>query len=162
MTDTPTRFIPVDAHMGILEDHETPIVQMQPLNAYVHHGNAENRYTIGFEINGHFPGLVEKYDPARHSAVGPSDSQIQSCRDGILWVMDTVEAHGGQIKRIVPHRIANDSRRSDPGEVAWKQIGLWAQDSLGLCDGGAGYCVGDGLPIPEAWTDRRAYSQHAY
>jgi hypothetical protein len=162
MTDTPERMIPVNAHMCILKNHATPIVQMQPLNAYIYHGNEANKFSIGIEINGHFPGLIKKYNPDRHSSEGPSESQVQDCRETILWIMDEVDDHGGNITTILPHRVSNDVKQSDPGEAAWRDIGLWAQTDLGLCDGGPGYCIGDGFPIPHEWDPRPAYAAHSY
>lgn len=162
MNDTPDRFVHLKAHVGILRDHATPIVQVHPLNAYVMHGNEENRFTIGIEVNGHFPGLVSGFDPKRHTSEGPPLQQIIHCQEAIGWIISTVRKHGGKIQRILPHRVANDSRRSDPGEVIWKQVGVWAQDYFKLSGVGPGYCIGDGRPIPYEWVGREAYKGYRY
>lgn len=162
MSDTPERFRTLDAHIGILIDHPTPIVQVQDLLAYMHHANELNEPSIGIEINGRFPGRKSRYDPAKHTAAGPADSQIADTRRAIAWLCETAEENGGAITRILPHRVSNDMRQADPGEVAWREIGLWAIHEYGLTDGGAGYCVGDGMPIPFAWCPKPAYSGIEY
>jgi hypothetical protein len=162
MTDTPVRFRRLNAHVGILNDHPTPIVQVHDLTGYVYHGNEENPYCMGIELNGHFPGLASDYDSKRHTSRGPGEDQIAAARRTIEWMMRMVASHGGNVKRIVPHRVSNDTRRSDPGELAWREIGLWAQSELGLSDGGPGYCVGDGRPIPHEWVGLPAYARFGY
>lgn len=162
MTDTPERFRKLNAQMAILRDHATPIVQVQALNAYMYHANEANRFSIGFEINGLFPGLIKQFDSAKHSHVGPSDAQINNTRNAIHMVCEEFAAHGGEIKHIIPHRLANDVKRSDPGEAAWKAIGIWAQRKLGLTDKGPGWTIGDGTPLPGEWDDRSAYAKYRY
>jgi hypothetical protein len=162
MKDTPDRFDTVNAHVGILRDHETPIVQIHDLIAYCYHANEANRFSIGFEINGCWPGLIDHYKSDKHSGIGPTEHQIQYARKAIVWVMDEVEAHGGLIKHILPHRVSNDTRRADPGEHAWQALGIWAQQELGLTDKGPGYCIGDGTPIPFEWDSRPAYRKYKY
>ncbi len=162
MSDTPERFRTLDAHIGILIDHPTPIVQVQDLLAYMHHANELNGPSIGVEINGRFPGRESGYDSAKHTSVGPDAEQIVSTCDAIAWLCETAKENGGAITRILPHRVSNDMRRADPGEVAWREIGLWAIHEYGLTDGGAGYCVGDGTPIPFAWCPKPAYSGIEY
>jgi len=162
MNDTPDRFDTVNAHVGILKDHATPIVQVHDLLAYCHHGNKANGFSIGIEINGHFPGLVKAFDPKRHSSAGPSERQIQSTRKALAWIMEEAKAGGGQIRHIIPHRTSNGSKPSDPGEVAWKEIGIWAQNNLGLADKGPGWLVGTGVPIPGDWDGRAQYQKYKY
>ena len=162
MTDTPDRFDTVNAHVGILKDHETPIVQIHDLRAYCYHGNEANSFSIGIEINGSFPGLITKYNSGSHSSDGPSASQVRDTRRALQWIMDEVAANGGEIKHIIPHRVSNDTKASDPGEVTWRAIGLWAQTNLGLTDMGPGYCVGDGTPICKEWDPRPAYKRYSY
>ena len=151
LNDTPERFATVDAHVGILAKHKTPIVQMHDLQAYCYHANKANKFSVGIEINGHFPGLVELYDPKKHTAEGPSTLQIEATRRAIQWICAEVSANSGHIKYILPHRCSNGVKRSDPGEVVWKEIGLWAQEHCYLSDRGGTWTIGDGKPIPTAW-----------
>lgn len=162
MSDNPERFRTLNAHLGILATHPTPIVQVQDLRAYMWHANELNRRSIGIEINGLFPGLVKQFDEAVHTGMGPSANQIQHTRDTIVWLWNVVAHHQGTLRYIVPHRCSNDQRRSDPGEVAWQEIGGWAQEKLGLCCHGPGWTVGDGQPIPGEWDARPAYEKYPY
>lgn len=162
MTDTPERFRTLNAHVGILAAHKTPIVQVQELNAYMYHANQANKFSVGIEINGHFPGLATGFDPKVHSGDGPTRSQIETTCLAVRWICEEVAEKGGEIKYILPHRVSNDSRRSDPGEIAWKRIGIWAQKTLGLSDMGAGWSIGDGKPIPGTWDDRSAYQKYKF
>lgn len=162
MNDTPERFERIRAHVGILADHATPIVQVQELTAYMYHANELNKRSVGFEMNGYWPGRMEDYHSVVHSGSGPKEDQIDSARDAIVWVMDEVSAYGGEIKHILPHRCSNDTRRADPGEDAWRMIGVWAQKELGLTAMGAGFCIADGTPIPGDWDGRKAYAGYPY
>lgn len=162
MTDTPERFRTLNAHLGILATRPTPIVQVQELTAYMWHANELNARAIGIEINGYFPGQIGQYVEDEHSGLGPSAGQIQNTRDTIVWLWNTVYAHRGEIRYIVPHRCSNDQRRSDPGEVAWHEIGIWAQEKIGLCSHGPGWSIGDGKPVPGVWDARPAYAKYPY
>lgn len=162
MTDTPERFRTLDAHVGILDTHATPIVQVQELTALMYHANEANRFSVGIEINGLFPGLARNFVQGKHTAVGPTTRQIHHACIAMRWICDEVAAHGGRITRVIPHRCSNDTKKWDPGEVAWKEIGLWAQDKLGLSDCGPGWKVGDGSPIPYEWVGTADYEKHAY
>ena len=161
MTDTPQRFERLRAHMGILRDHDTPIVQVAPLTAYMYHANSLNGRSFGMEINGHFPGVEADMDDKRHTSVGPTGRQIESARTAIAWGMRTIGKNSGELKYIVPHRVSSMNRRSDPGEVAWREIGDWAIRELGLSDGGPGYKQG-GRPLPYEWTDKLAQERYEY
>lgn len=162
MNDTPERFRTLNAHVGVLATHPTPLVQVQALTAYMYHANELNRCAIGIEINGRFPGLVKDYNAEIHTGLGPTAHQILNTRDAIVHLWRTVAYHRGSIRYIVPHRCSNDTRRSDPGEVAWREIGCWAQEKLGLSDHGPGWTIGDGLPIPGYWDNRPAYAKYQY
>jgi len=162
MNDTPDRFKTLNAHIGLLANHPTPIVQVQDLNAYMYHANETNKFSVGIEINGLFPGLIKDFKAGNHTAEGPTPSQISNTRLAVQWICDEVEAKGGKISHIIPHRCSNTSRRSDPGELAWREIGVWAQQNLGLTDKGPGWTIGDGKPIPAEWDNRPAYAKYKY
>lgn len=155
MTDTAKRFRRLRAHIGVLRDGEFGptgergpcIVLVHELDAYLWHANGLNAQSVGIEINGKYDGVHggERPDPPEH--------QIVTARQSVLFVCDMVAAHGGQVRNILPHRVSNMTRRSDPGEAIWKGVGRWAQDELGLSDGGPGFVAG-GRPIPEQWDPR--------
>ena len=151
MTDTPERFERLKAHMGVLRGgdvHRQPcIVLVHDLNDYLWHANGLNAQSVGIEVNGKYDGVHGGQQP------DPPERQMESARQSVGFVCDMVKAHGGQIRNVLPHRVSSMTRRSDPGEAIWKGVGRWAQDKLGLSDGGPGFVAG-GRPIPEAWDPR--------
>lgn len=162
MLDIPARFKRLNAHVGILRDHEHALVRVHPLNAYCYHAGRLNARSIGIEINGHFPGLVDAFDSEKHSGRGPTPRQAHMAMRAIEWICEMVSACGGTIRHVVPHRCSSETRRADPGEAAWASIGRWAQHDHGLTCMGPGWCVGDGRPIPRTWDDRPAFGPYAY
>lgn len=166
MTDTPKRFERLKAHMGVLRDNapgpefaailektgrtggaQPCIVLVHDLNDYLWHANGLNAQSVGIEVNGKYDGVHGGERP------DPPERQMVNARQSVRFVCDMVEAHGGQIRNILPHRVSSMTRRSDPGEAIWKGVGRWAQDELGLSDGGPGFVAG-GRPIPRDWDPR--------
>lgn len=127
-----------------------------------YHGNGLNGSDVGIEIDGYFEGVEGKRstfwrppeDPNR-VPLQPTPVQIEAVRLAVKWICEEVARHGGSIKHVHAHRQASDQRESDPGSRIWKDVGLWAQQTLGLTDGGRGFVVGSGLPIPEEWDPSR-------
>lgn len=77
--------------------------------------------------------------------------QADAVKTTVEWIINTVQANGGKILRIHPHRQSSKDRQSDPGSLIWQTLGMWAKDKFQLDDGGKDFTVGDGLKIPEAW-----------
>jgi hypothetical protein len=127
------------------------------------HGNGLNTADVGIEIDGYYEGVEgdirtfwrPQEDPNR-VPLTPTAVQIAAARMAVTWICDEVARHGGAIKFIHAHRQASDERQSDPGSRLWKEVGLWAQQTRGLSDGGKDFTLGTGLKIPEAWDPSRA------
>ena len=81
-------------------------------------------------------------------------AQADAVKAVLHWIVSTVKANGGGVTHIHPHRQSSKDRQSDPGSLIWQTVGLWAQNTLGLSDGGAAFTVGNGRTIPEAWDAR--------
>jgi len=154
------RFESLRAHIGILRLDRPTIVQVYPYNVLLHHGNAFNRPDVGIEINGCFEGIDGRkrtawkggYKTEPHRC---TDEQITATREAIRRICAEVEAHGGEVLHIHAHRQTSATRRSDPGSRVWQEVGIWAQDELGLTDGGDGYTLRNGLAIPKEWDPKR-------
>jgi hypothetical protein len=86
--------------------------------------------------------------------------QADAVKAVVQWIVNTVKANGEKVTHIHPHRQSSKDRQSDPGSLIWQTVGLWAQNTLGLLDGGATFTVGDGLTIPEAWDARYAGNRY--
>lgn len=151
MNDTPSRFSRLKAHMGILRDHQSPVVIVGEPTDYMYHANSLNRESYGIEVNGRFRGHagLEGDDPPEHQC-------INAIR-GIEWVCDLIELHGGKVRNLYPHRMSSVMRRRDPGEACWKNIAVPAMERLGLVCGNPSLKFGDGRPIPKQWGGEAAY-----
>ena len=81
-------------------------------------------------------------------------AQRDAARAVVRWIVQVVAANGGKITHIHAHRQSSGERQSDPGSLIWQEVGIWAQGALQLSDGGGGFKVGTGQPIPAAWDSR--------
>ena len=120
-----------------------------------------NKHDVGIEMDGYYSGIgtdlkffwKPKSRPDRRPMT-PTADLIKSTRATVRWIVEDVERHGGKIEFIHAHRQTSKSRTSDPGQLLWQEVGIWAQKELGLSDGGIGYSVLTGNPIPEVWDPR--------
>lgn len=159
----------VHAHAGV--DQNGVAYQIYDWRDRVNHGHDFNATTVGIEFEGHFEGIqgaawthwvpvAGPNDPpipaARRVPMIPTKAQIESGRYLIVEILQWAQENGGEIKHVFAHRQSSDQRQGDPGSAIWKALGLWAQEEFGLTDGGPGYVIGTGLPIPEAWDPRYA------
>ena len=151
----------VPVHVGVTRSGS--IYLLNPFDQLVWHGHGLSRADVGIEIDGYFSGVEEDprtlwrppQDPGR-KPLTMTDAQLQAARAAVWLIMDTVRMSGGAIRHIHAHRQGSNQRQSDPGSRVWKDVGIWAQREYGLDDGGPGFTLGTGLPIPEAWDSRYA------
>lgn len=129
--------------------------QLHPLLTYLYHANGLNAPSIGIEIEGNFPGINSDRGTWWPGGGGPhtvEPAQIDAARELIAWTVAEAKAAGGAIKRILAHRQASHDRRGDPGDVIWKEVGLWAMREFNLSDGGPNFTSGVGYRLPDVWT----------
>lgn len=127
------------------------------------HGNGWNNSTIGIEIDGLFAGIEGDAstvwdDPstAKHERAGTvTPEQIEAVKAIIRSEHAELRRHGAAPTLLVAHRQSSSSRRHDPGSKVWQEIALPLMAELGLGDGGAGYKLGQGSPIPVEWDPSR-------
>lgn len=154
--ERPQRWYSVPIHIGITKQGR--MLHLNDLTYNLPHANSFNSRSVGIEIDGSYEGI--EGDRKTWWAGGQaapdtlSPAAVQAARDAIVWIYDEVRHHGGKITHILAHRQSSKDRVSDPGSAIWQQVGVWAQHSLELSDGGEGYQAG-GLPIPSAWDARR-------
>jgi hypothetical protein len=150
----------VPIHLGITRKGK--VIQLYSFTDRTNHGHNLNAADVGIEIDGFYEGVEgdittfwrPQSDPDR-KPLKPTLEQIAAARETVRWIRDVVNGFGGKLKFIHAHRQSSKERQSDPGSRIWQDVGVWAQDNLGLSDGGKGFTVGDGLPIPEKWDARR-------
>lgn len=154
--ERPQRWYSVPIHIGITKQGR--MLHLNDLTYNLPHANSFNSRSVGIEIDGSYEGI--EGDRKTWWAGGQtapdtlSPAAVQAARDAIVWIYDEVRHHGGKVTHILAHRQSSKDRVSDPGSAIWQQVGMWAQHSLELSDGGEGYQAG-GLPLPSAWDARR-------
>ncbi len=123
-----------------------------------------NAHDVGIEMEGYYAGVDgdlrtfwrPRSRPNRQPMV-PTEGLVHAARDAVVMICETVADQGGEIRYVHAHRQTANSRISDPGELLWKAVGIWAQDALGLSDGGPDFYVKRGRPIPREWDPRRVH-----
>lgn len=112
-------------------------VLTRPLGSYLWHGNAFNRYSLGLEIEGLYPGLRDNLKTVRrvvrHRVDPVTDELVLAARSTLTWMVEEGRAEGMPIRFIWAHRQSSPTRRSDPGEELWQRVVLdYAVPVLGL------------------------------
>ncbi len=164
--EKPARWHSVPIHFCITRTGK--VIQLYDLTEVCNHANGLNRRSVGIEIDGWYAGIEGQpktlWQPKNLTTPRqPMDLpavQANAAKATVQWIVDTVAANGGMLTHIHPHRQSSKDRQSDPGSLIWQTVGLWAQDTLGLSDGGAAFTVGNGRTIPEAWDAR--YTDNRY
>jgi hypothetical protein len=159
--ERPGRWESVGAHIGITRGGQ--VLWLHPFDSLVAHGNGWNARTIGIEIDGLYAGVEgdpatvwdDPTTPVRESGMELPVAATAAARHTIHWICSEVAKKGGEVRALVAHRQASANRRNDPGSEIWQRIAMPAISELGLWDGGAGFKIGEGRPIPEAWNPRR-------
>lgn len=118
---------------------------------------------IGIEVLGNFRGMPEgtpgggkHYKPEVFGEGYLGLAQLIALRQEIQAVVDEVEAMGGVVVGILPHRTTGLNSRGRPnrpiccGFEIWSGAGEWAGAELGLRVPGPEWSLG-GLPIHESW-----------
>lgn len=165
------RFLKIAPHFAILPDGR--ILQLHPILSLTGASNGFNHGSVAVEFAGNFPDVkgkwwidrkelgvlketlkklptaqiqarVQAYIKANQNQVTPQ--QIEAGRYLVRYLKQTMG-----LKTILAHRQSSKDRENDPGPDIWYHVGQWAIDNLGLKDGGPGFKVGTGNPIPDLW-----------
>lgn len=131
-----------------------------PLSWYVYHGNGLNRKTLGLEIDGLYPGLLDKPETVelehltslwKGTATDLTDSRVTAAKAALRYLVEEGRKLGMPIRYIYAHRQSSGTRRSDPGEELWRKVVLeYAVPVLELVPRQK-FTVGAGKPIPDDW-----------
>lgn len=161
--ERPARWDTVGAHVGVTRGGK--VLKLHEFNRVVYHGNGWNNGTVGIEIDGLYAGVEGRPetvwdDPGttiREQGMELTPEAIVAARAAIRWICYEVAQHGGRIKALVAHRQASKNRRNDPGSAIWQEIAIPLHKELGLSEGGFGFTLGNGLPIPYDWNPDSGY-----
>lgn len=135
----------VTAHFIITPDGK--IAQLHPISAYLYASNGFNKHSVSVEFAGNFPSIRGRcWKSKKFGCHKLTSAQIEAGRYLIRYLINKIG-----LTHILTHRQSSGSRGNDPGPDIWYHIGQWAIENLGLRDGGAGFKIGGGLPIPDSW-----------
>lgn len=141
----PTRYDRVGSHYAVLPDGT--LLQLHPISAYLHASNGFNARSVAVEFAGNFPSTRGRcWQAARYGCHTLTPAQVASGRALLRYL---ARRHG--VTHVLAHRQSSGTRENDPGPDIWSQVGQWGIETLGLKDGGPGFFIGSGNPIPEAW-----------
>ena len=126
------RFYDVACHSAALLNGDVLLVN--PWERYVLHGHASNRFSIGIEIEGLYPGLEDnpKTVSGKRDPTVLGNRIIGAARKAVQVSVEQARALGCPITKIAAHRQYHGSRISDPGEGIWREVALWAVATLDL------------------------------
>lgn len=166
------RCLNVPAHAVVLRDGvwldgeplpDGAVVLLHPLRAYVYHGHALNRWTIGVEIMAREPGIegdARTFWRSRRErkaglgmaelAAPASAAQLASANALGDYYAAEVAAQGGRLVASVDHRNGHRSRVSDPGQRIHRAVTRPVGERHGLDVGVP--VVGSGKPNPTIWS----------
>lgn len=164
------RYDTTGAHWVVLRSGR--IIRLCNNDRIVYHGNGWNSRCTSVEVNGLYAGREDDPDtaqdealrstwddpstPTREKPMQVTPAAMLSLRMLGRFIAWDIAMHGGHLKFIVAHRQSSKDRRNDPGEAIWKQAAIPLMGELGCTDGGVGFKLDDGYPIPECWDSRAA------
>lgn len=155
--ERPERYDSVGAHIAITRSGK--VIWLHDFDRKVAAANGWNNGTVSFEIDGLYAGEEgnpstvwdDPSTPSKEQAMVLTKETIHAVIETVKWVKSVL---GPQMNVIVAHRQSSDSRRNDPGSAIWKECALPLHALLGCSDGGVGFKLDDGYPIPESWDPR--------
>ena len=146
-------YLKIASHFVILADGR--ILQMHPIDRNVWASHGFNATSVAVEFAGNFPDVRGRW--WRGDTFGkdrPTPEQINAGRQLVRHLQRTMG-----LRKVVTHRQSYGLKENDPGPEIWHGVGQWAVDQLGLSDGGPGYKIGKGSPIPDSWRKPPARAQ---
>lgn len=159
------RYDTISVHYVILRSGR--ITWHADVDRILYGGNGWNNRCVHIEVNGLYPGLEDDPDTAQDESLRTTwDDPTTPTREhpqevtheamlSLRMLVRYLAIRHPTIRFLVSHRQASADRRNDPGERIWRGEAVPIAAELGLSDGGPGFTIGDGLPIPEQWDPRR-------
>lgn len=141
----PTKYDRIPVHFVITPDGK--IIQLHPLSAYLWSSNGFNARSVAVEFVGNFRSVEGRYYKPENFGCHPvTPAQIKAGRELIQYLIKEMG-----LTHVLAHRQSSGMRTNDPGPEVWYNVGQWAVDNLGLKDGGPGFKIDTGAPIPNEW-----------
>ena len=163
-TATPMKaktFLNIPVHGGV--DSNGIIVNLHDPTYVLWHGNSGNSFSIGIEVACRAAGIEGNMDTLwmhpdfKKKGLKPkdvvreaTDYQIEAAKELCRYYINLVKENGGEIKYIMPHRLATNTRTSDCGSRLWKKIAIEIMNEFNLK---VHPVVGKGEKLPQAWDE---------
>jgi N-acetyl-anhydromuramyl-L-alanine amidase AmpD len=157
MGESPSRWLGLKAHYGVT--YSGQIYRVHPEEELVWHAQQLSKTEIGIEISGFFCGIdgdlkTRPGGPKEWAIQSVTPEQVVAVKELVRYLVSLVASHGGKLAHLHAHRQSTDDRTPDPGSRVWQEIAMPLMAELGLSDGGPGWVVGKGQPIPKEWDPR--------
>jgi len=130
---------------------------------YMYHGNGLNAFSLGLEIEGHYPEVLDDPKTPRREDIEstwghdptPLDAlTIETARAGLKFLYDEGKRLGCPLEYIWAHRQSNGVKVSDPGAGIWQEVVLdYGVAVLGLKIQPE-KVWDDGKKIPASWSKK--------
>lgn len=143
----------LNAHIGVTQEGLAIIVN-DPLD-WIWHAQGLSRRTIGIEIEGNYPGLVDNPKTLWRGGGGPNSlnpDMLSALGVVFNWLTDWFDDNGANLEYVFGHRQSKDTRIADPGQEIWQQVAIPWMTEMAATDGGDEYYLGSGRPIPNEWA----------
>jgi peptidoglycan hydrolase-like protein with peptidoglycan-binding domain len=138
-------YLKIGSHFAILRDGK--ILQLHPISALVWASNGFNSGSVAVEFAGNFPSTRGKWwKGEKYGKNQVTPAQVEAGRYLIAWLHKSMG-----LTHVLAHRQSSGTRENDPGPDIWYHVGQWAIDKFGLKDGGPGFKIDSGNPIPDEW-----------
>jgi peptidoglycan hydrolase-like protein with peptidoglycan-binding domain len=145
--DPVKRFLGLNGHFAILSDGR--ILQLHPVSALLWASNGFNAGSVAVEFAGNFPNTAGKWwEGEKFGRNQVTPAQLDAGRYLIRHLLRTMG-----LTHVLAHRQSSGTRENDPGPDIWFHVGQFAVENLGAKDGGPGFKIGTGNPIPDAWRN---------
>lgn len=156
------RYDTVGAHYAITRAGK--LIWLHDFTHKVAAANGWNNGTVSIEVDGLLAGVKgdpntvwdDPSTPHKEQAVNLTPAQANTLR-ALLRYLKLESPIGPRMNVIVAHRQSSGDRQNDPGSEIWT-IAIEMNRELGTSDGGAGFKLDDGRPIPQEWDP----SRHGY
>jgi len=147
------RWKKLEIHWVITEGPNARAYLLNDLDDKVWHGHGWNNRSVGFEIEGNFPGRIGKPTWDKKAPTPLTEHQVEAAQQAIRYTVQGIKNLGGRIYYIGAHRQSYANKPNDPGEEIWKQIAIPMMKELKLLTAPT---LPGGSSIPQDWDPIQA------